>query len=39
MDGLKKVIVDDKLRYKKIVEECLYFNDINPTNIFIYVSY
>jgi hypothetical protein len=35
MDGLKEVIIDDKLRYKKIVEECLYFSDINRTNIFI----
>lgn len=26
---------DEKLRYKTIVEECLYFCDINPTNIFI----
>jgi len=24
-----------KERYKTIVEECLYFSDINPTNIFI----
>jgi hypothetical protein len=35
MIGLKNFIPDEKLRYKTIVEECLYFSDINPTNIFI----
>ena len=35
MNGLVELIPDDKLRYKTIVEECLYFSDINPTNIFI----
>jgi len=35
MNGLKDIINDDKLRYKTIVEACLYFSDINPTNIFI----
>jgi len=35
MNGLKDVITDEKDRYKTIVEECLYFSDINPTNIFI----
>ena len=35
MDGLKEVITNEKTRYKTIVEECLYFSDINPTNIFI----
>ena len=35
MDGLKESIPDEKLRYKTIVENCLYFSDINPTNIFI----
>ena len=35
MDGLKDNIDDEKERYKTIVEECLYFSDINPTNIFI----
>ena len=33
MNGLD--IEDDKERYKTIVEECLYWSDINPTNIFI----
>lgn len=33
MNGLD--ISDEKVRYKTIVEECLYFSDINPTNIFI----
>jgi len=33
--GLKEVIPDEKERYKTIVEECIYFSDINPTNIFI----
>ena len=35
MNGLKVSIPDEKLRYKTIVEECLYFCDINSTNIFI----
>lgn len=35
MNGLKKTIPDEKERYRTIVEECLYFSDINPTNIFI----
>lgn len=35
MEGLKDEIVDEKERYKKIVEECIYFADINSTNIYI----
>jgi len=35
MKGLKKIIPNKKKRYKTIVEECLYFSDINPTNIYI----
>ena len=35
MKGLRKKIPDKEVRYKTIVEECLYFCDINPTNIFI----
>ena len=35
MDGLKDKIPDKNKRYKKIVEKCLYWCDINPTNIFI----
>ena len=35
MDGLKELIPDEKIRYKTIVEECLYFSDANSTNIFI----
>ena len=35
MIGLKDNILDEKLRYKTIVEDCLYFSDINSTNIFI----
>ena len=35
MKGLDEVISDKKERYKRIVEECLYFSDINSTNIFI----
>ena len=34
MNGLEEDIPDEKLRYKTIIE-CLYFSDINPTNIFI----
>jgi len=33
--GLTEAIPDEMARYKTIVEECLYFCDINPTNIFI----
>lgn len=35
MDGLKEIIIDDEERYKTIVEECLYYSDINKQNIFI----
>jgi hypothetical protein len=35
MIGLKDCIPDEKKRYKTIVEDCLYFSDINPINIFI----
>ena len=35
MKGLKDSIPDKKQRYKTIIEKCLYFADINPTNIFI----
>ena len=35
MNGLERSIIDMKERYKIIVENCLYFSDINPTNIFI----
>jgi len=34
-NGLKETIPDEKERYKTIVEKCLYFSDINPTNIYI----
>ena len=35
MEGLKEQYPDEKERYKEIVEECLYFSDINDMNIFI----
>jgi len=35
MTGLKQTIPDEKERYKTIIEECLYFSDINPSNIVI----
>ena len=35
MDGLKDIIPDEDERYKTIVQKCLYFSDINSTNIFI----
>ena len=35
MIGLQRAIPDEELRYATIVEQCLYFSDINPTNIFI----
>lgn len=35
MKGWKDKYHDEKQRYKKIVEECLYFSDINDMNIFI----
>ena len=35
MNGLEKAIPDEKERYKTIVEKCLYFSDINSTNIFV----
>ena len=35
MYGLKEIIKDDEERYKIIVEECIYYSDINKQNIFI----
>jgi hypothetical protein len=35
MNGLKQTIPNEKIRYKTIIEKCLFFSDINPTNIFI----
>lgn len=35
MNGLKEVIKNDEERYRIIVEECLYYSDINKQNIFI----
>ena len=35
MIGLESIILDNNQRYKIIVEDCLYFNDINQINIFI----
>jgi hypothetical protein len=35
MIGLEELVPDENERYRIIVEECLYFSDINPTNIFI----
>jgi len=35
MNGLEEIIPDEKERYKTIVEKCLYFSDINSTNIFV----
>jgi hypothetical protein len=34
-NGLKKSIPDSKKRFKHIVENCIYFSDINATNIYI----
>ena len=35
MEGLKEEIPNEKERYKTIIKECLYWCDINPTNIFV----
>jgi len=35
MNGLKHIYSNETERYKIIVEKCLYFSDINKTNIFI----
>jgi hypothetical protein len=35
MVGLSDLITDDKERYKFIIENCLYFSDINECNIYI----
>jgi hypothetical protein len=35
MEGLKDLIEDKEERYRVIIEECLYYSDINKTNIFI----
>ena len=34
MIGLKDSISDEKERYRIIIEECLYFSDINSLNIY-----
>jgi hypothetical protein len=35
MEGLASCIPDENDRYKTIVEQCVYFSDINKTNIYI----
>jgi len=35
MEGLQHTIPDESIRYRTIVEDCLYFCDINNANIFI----
>ena len=35
MNGLKELIENEEERYRVIIEECLYFSDINKQNIFI----
>ena len=35
MNGLKDLIPDEDERRRVIIEECLYFSDINSTNLFI----
>jgi hypothetical protein len=35
MEGLKEKFEDEEERYRVIVEDCLYFSDINKQNIFI----
>lgn len=35
MEGLQHKIGDYNMRYKEIVEKCIYFSDINDMNIFI----
>ena len=35
MDGLKEKYPNKEKRYRVIIEECLYFGDINPLNIYI----
>jgi hypothetical protein len=35
MNGLKDLYSDETERYRVIVEKCIYWCDINPTNIFI----
>ena len=35
MVGLREMFVDEEVRYKYIVEECVYWCDINKLNVFI----
>lgn len=37
MNGLKKWEPDDEKRYKHIVENCLYFGELQPHNVFLYL--
>ncbi len=34
-NGLKDIILDSEERFKHIVEKCIYFSDINSTNIYV----
>jgi hypothetical protein len=35
MEGLKNTLPDEEVRYRVVVEECLYFSDVNPKNIYL----
>jgi hypothetical protein len=35
MKGLSSIIEDEKVRYQHIVENCIYFADINPMNLYL----
>jgi len=35
MEGLKDLYEDEEERYRVIVEECLYWSEFNPTNVYI----
>jgi hypothetical protein len=35
MEGLKEIIKDEELRYKHIVENCIYMSEINEWNVYI----
>jgi hypothetical protein len=35
MEGLKEIIKDEELRYKHIVENCIYMSELNEWNVYI----
>lgn len=35
MQGLKELVPDEEERYRLVIEECIYWSEYNPTNVYI----